>query len=105
MYDMETGRHWVSTRVCQWTGPCSASQGRLHQPLIGQGHTGTVAVVAGTVFLIAKHEFTGKRESLVKVADEYPLLEDVVEAGKKVCPATAAPRLARRRCPKTGCPS
>lgn len=37
----------------------------------------------GTVFQIAKSEFSGKRETLVKVADQYPHLDDVVAAGKK----------------------
>ena len=42
----------------------------------------------GTVFLIAKHEFEVKRSTVLKVADEYPALEDIVEAGKQASALT-----------------
>lgn len=37
----------------------------------------------GAVFMIAKHEFGGKRDTIVAVADQFPSLKDIVEAGKK----------------------
>lgn len=37
----------------------------------------------GTVFIIAKHEFAGKRDSLVAVEETLTTLEAVVEDGKK----------------------
>eukprot|EP00887_Chlorella_sp_A99_P003658 scaffold7.g3658.t1 len=37
----------------------------------------------GTVFMIAKHEFSHKRETLVGVSDQFTTLDAIVDAGKK----------------------